>query len=304
MYRNLEILLIDDGSPDRCPERCDAWARKDSRIKVFHTENHGVSHARNVGLDQATGDYIGFVDPDDWVDPDMYQVMVETMLKENADVHGGGYVVEHLTRRELVLETGKPCVFSARQALREMFVVPKRPLFTWSLWDKLIRHELVTKLRFDETLALSEDQYFLWQVLTRANRFSYVPQFAYHYRMREGSATHQGLDRTKGTHLDAMQRIVREASAISDMDAETLHVLNMKYHQIANGVMKEILLQNRKDFQDVLLKEQKNLRKDFFACLREQGLSKLGTCYLALPNRLLWMLQPLLGHLRKSNTAI
>jgi len=90
MYRNLEILLIDDGSPDRCPELCDAWAKKDPRIRVFHTENRGVSHARNVGLDQATGDYIGFVDSDDWVDPDMYEVMVDAMLKGNADVHGGG----------------------------------------------------------------------------------------------------------------------------------------------------------------------------------------------------------------------
>lgn len=195
-------------------------------------------------------------------------------------------------------------MFSARHALREMFAVAKRPLFIWSLCDKLIRHDLVPKLRLDETLALSEDQYFLWQVMTKAERFSYVPQFAYHYRMREGSATHQGLDRAKGTYLDAMQRIVREASAMPDMDAETLHVLKMKYHQIAIGVMKEIVLQGRKDFNDILQEEQEKLREDFFPCLRERGISKLGTCYLALPNRLIWQLQPLLSLLKKSSAAI
>ena len=73
-YRSIEILLIDDGSSDGSFAICDEWAKKDQRIRVFHTENHGVSHARNVGLEQARGDYIGFVDSDDWIDLDMYRV--------------------------------------------------------------------------------------------------------------------------------------------------------------------------------------------------------------------------------------
>ena len=70
-YENLEIILVDDGSPDNCPSMCDKWAEKDSRIKVIHKENGGVSSARNAALYAATGDFIGFVDSDDWIEPDM-----------------------------------------------------------------------------------------------------------------------------------------------------------------------------------------------------------------------------------------
>ena len=70
-YMNLEIILVDDGSPDRCPEICDAYAKKDARIKVVHQINGGVSSARNTGLKASRGEYIGFVDPDDWVAPEM-----------------------------------------------------------------------------------------------------------------------------------------------------------------------------------------------------------------------------------------
>lgn len=83
-YNNLEIILIDDGSPDRCPEICDEWAKKDSRIKVIHKENGGAASARNAGLEIATGDYIGFVDSDDWIDKDMYEFLIK-QLPEDAD---------------------------------------------------------------------------------------------------------------------------------------------------------------------------------------------------------------------------
>ena len=76
-YQNLEIILVDDGSPDRCGEICDAWAAKDSRIRVIHKENGGLSDARNAGMAVATGKYMGFVDSDDYIAPDMYRLLLE-----------------------------------------------------------------------------------------------------------------------------------------------------------------------------------------------------------------------------------
>lgn len=76
-YKNLEIIMVDDGSPDNCPELCDQWQRKDVRIKVIHKKNGGLSDARNAGLDIASGEYIAFVDSDDFVDLDMYRSMIE-----------------------------------------------------------------------------------------------------------------------------------------------------------------------------------------------------------------------------------
>ena len=95
-YENLEIILVDDGSPDRCPEMCDRWAERDSRIKVFHQENRGLSAARNVGIANATGQYICFVDSDDFIDVDMVRRTYELAEKEQAElvVFGMGHASE------------------------------------------------------------------------------------------------------------------------------------------------------------------------------------------------------------------
>lgn len=294
-YQNLEILLIDDGSPDRCPEMCDNWAEKDSRVRVLHTDNHGVSHARNMGLDIATGDYIGFVDPDDWVDSDMYENMVEHIEHTGSDIHEGGCIFEFLKADDFRLEVGKPCVFSQRQAIMEMFSVKNKPLLIWSLCDKLFSRQIIGELRLDESLKLSEDQWFLWQVMRKITHYSYAPQFGYHYRMRDGSATHTPLKRSDGTYIDAMQRILDDSR---DMEVAIQSLLNMKYWQITLGVLKNILLTGNYDFADILESEQKKLRRNFIFCLQKPGISKWGTIFLSLPTAIVWKLRPLLIKLK------
>ena len=85
-YKNLEIILVDDGSKDRCSEICDLYARKDSRIKVIHKANGGLVSARKAGLETATGEYVGYVDGDDWIDPNFYASMAETILEYDSDI--------------------------------------------------------------------------------------------------------------------------------------------------------------------------------------------------------------------------
>ena len=85
-YKNIELLLIDDGSPDSSGDICDEYAEKDPRVRMFHKENGGVSSARNLGLDEAKGDYIGFVDSDDYIAPGMYEKLVELIEDNNADI--------------------------------------------------------------------------------------------------------------------------------------------------------------------------------------------------------------------------
>lgn len=85
-YKNLEIILVDDGSPDNSPAMCDAWAEKDDRVQVVHKKNGGVSSARNAGLDAANGAYIGFVDGDDYIEPDMYAQLLQAIQKDSSDM--------------------------------------------------------------------------------------------------------------------------------------------------------------------------------------------------------------------------
>ena len=89
-YSNLEIILIDDGSPDNCPTICDEWAERDERIVVIHKKNGGLSDARNIGLKIATGELVGFVDSDDWISPEMYQLLYENMLENDSDISACG----------------------------------------------------------------------------------------------------------------------------------------------------------------------------------------------------------------------
>ena len=97
-WRNLEIILVDDGSPDECGSICDVYAEKDPRIRVIHKENGGLSSARNAGLDTASGEYIGFVDSDDWIEPEMYARMLALMEKYDAKmVCAGRYDVDGRT---------------------------------------------------------------------------------------------------------------------------------------------------------------------------------------------------------------
>ena len=94
-YENFELILVDDGSPDGCGAICDRYAQQDPRVKVIHKENGGVSSARNAGLAQAKGEWIGWVDPDDWVDEDMYAYLMTAVLEEGADVAVCGRIEEY-----------------------------------------------------------------------------------------------------------------------------------------------------------------------------------------------------------------
>ena len=91
-YKNLEIILVDDGSPDNCPKMCDDYAEKDSRIKVVHKENGGLSDARNVGMEVATGEYVSFIDSDDYISLDFYETLLETIVDNDSDVVECGVV--------------------------------------------------------------------------------------------------------------------------------------------------------------------------------------------------------------------
>lgn len=98
--RDIEIILIDDGSQDCCGEICDEYARKDNRIKVYHTNNGGLAAARNYGIEKATGEYIGFADSDDWIEPDMFEVLLSQAEKHKAEIAICGCYYEYLGKTE------------------------------------------------------------------------------------------------------------------------------------------------------------------------------------------------------------
>ncbi len=181
-YGDLEILLIDDGSPDRCGEICDEYARTDGRVRVFHTENRGVSAARNLGLKEATGEYIGFVDPDDRIEPDMYDILFRRLEETGADISMCGVLREYSS-------------FVRTQAFEDTLYTGEEALTAWldrklnsEVWNRLYRKELLENISFPEEKTY-EDISFSLETLAASRSVAMTRALEYHYRHRPGSIT-------------------------------------------------------------------------------------------------------------------
>jgi len=194
-YKDIEIILVDDGSPDNCGKICDDYASKDLRVKVIHQPNAGVSAARNAGLSVARGEYIGFCDPDDFVAPDMFQTLFDAIKKHGADLGACGY---NYYSEEYILDT------SRLYQLRENEIMSRRDIYSkLSDMPPTLRHGVVTKLfkasiigdlRFDVRLKSAEDGDFLLNYIKRVNTAVFVHRPLYMNLVRDGSATHGGLN--------------------------------------------------------------------------------------------------------------
>ena len=143
-YRNLEIILINDGSTDKSGRICDAWASKDPRIKVLHTSNQGIAAARNCGLHIAHGDYIGFADPDDWVEPDMFEKLAGSLEQYNADIAICGFEEKWPDYSVLKVSESFRC-YTKEEALRELILDRNMQNYAW---NKLFRRKCVPDAPF------------------------------------------------------------------------------------------------------------------------------------------------------------
>ena len=186
-WRNLEILLVDDGSPDRSGEICDGYGRRDPRIRVFHVPHGGVSAVRNFALDRAGGEWIGFVDGDDWVEPEMYEALLRNAAEHGATVSVCGYGVEFPEKTVAVGGSGETLVFSGPRELIEEYY-RKRSFSTINCTKLFHRSFFAQGVRFPEGRNY-EDSYTLVELCLRANRLVYEGRVLYHYRQRRGSIT-------------------------------------------------------------------------------------------------------------------
>lgn len=196
-YKNLELILVDDGSPDKSPEMCDGFAKKDSRVKVIHKKNGGVSTARNAGLEVAAGDYIAFVDSDDWIEPDMYQKMMAAAESYDCDVVMCDCVKDFPDHSEVYTHDIRSGFYDAAQLKKEYYphlLIMENVEYpaTISNWTLLWRSTLNTSnQRYQAGVRYSEDLLFGAKLLRNASSFCYLKGEAYyHYVMNPSSATH------------------------------------------------------------------------------------------------------------------
>lgn len=184
-YRNLEILLIDDGSTDGTGELCEELAKEDARIFVYHKENGGSSSARNLGLEKARGDYLGFVDSDDYISPEMYELLLQGIVKYDTSVAqiGRDELDEQGNRLpDICVPPSRPEIISHRDFLKELLMHRG----DCSFCTKLFRRELLQDKWFP-TGALNEDFHFLVQMLPEIGDIVSLPEQTYHVFYRMGS---------------------------------------------------------------------------------------------------------------------
>lgn len=196
-YRNLEIILVDDGSPDNCGAMCDAWAEKDSRIQVIHKENGGLSDARNAGMAAATGGYIAFVDSDDWIHRDFLSAMHREIWDKESQIAACDVCFIQPGEPEPMADSASEGqLFSAEDALATLL---RGETFRAVAWNKLYARSVLEGECFPVG-KLHEDEFFTYRILAKAARLVYLPVPMYFYLQRSGSIMRSASIR----HLDSL----------------------------------------------------------------------------------------------------
>lgn len=193
-YTDFELILVDDGSPDKSPEICDKYAELDKRVVVIHQKNAGVSAARNAGLENAKGEYIGFVDPDDWIAPKMYEQMIFAMEGSNADLAICGYDYydeDYHVDEQRRYKVRSNEVVDQREIMNRFSDMP--PSIRHGVCNKLFKNNLLHTQRFINGLHSSEDVYFLNEYVQKIQSTVIVHHPYYKNLVHQGSATHGGL---------------------------------------------------------------------------------------------------------------
>lgn len=280
-YSNLEIILVDDGSPDNCPAICDSWAARDNRIKVIHKENGGSAQARNIALDVANGTYIAFADSDDMMNVDMIRNLYHIANEHGIDIVECDYST---VENEALLQSGFSCTvkyFEPQVAMAEHI---RDHFFKQVIWNKLYRAEIIQNIRFVEGKVI-DDEFWTYRALGNAQKLARIDRQLYFYRQQDDSIMHQHYSLNRLASIEAkverlefikdkmppLERIARLNLFGSCIYAGQMSLMYLQQEQLASakGMINEALKANKPSFTECLRAEGSNkvwflLAKMFF----------------------------------------
>lgn len=252
-YKDLEIILVDDGSPDRCGQICDDYAQKDSRIRVIHKENAGLSSARNAGLGVASGEYLMFVDSDDYISADAAQVLQERMLQDGSDMVIG----KHINTYDNEETDGEFCEWMTDAVLSKQDVfsqLGERNYYALAAWCKLYRKGLFDNLRYPP-LSCGEDVWTFPQIIEKCRKISVVDKTVYSYYQRADSIMHV---RSERIILDDLKAVLSLSRFLWEKGFE-----KSARRWFAIGIDKTMKLKNKQNgrtvFKDIFSTEERKM---------------------------------------------
>lgn len=254
-YKNIEIILVDDGSTDNSAEVLDKYSKLDKRIKIIHKNNEGVSKARNIGLNESQGKYITFVDGDDTVDENYVEFLYRSMIDNKADISICGH--RDIKNENIIFETKDYIKLSNNvEALKMLF---ETNYFSTTIWAKMYKRELFKENRFDETVAVAEDLDLLYRVFEKA-KVIYINTKEKHYNtlIRNGSASRKGYNQNWKKAVEVAEKIVNNTK---DKFPDIKFYAIKRYIRINFACIKMILSDGNKEYYKEIKTFTKNIKK-------------------------------------------
>jgi glycosyltransferase involved in cell wall biosynthesis len=274
-FTDFELILVNDGSTDQSGTICDEYEAKDERVKVIHKENGGQSSARNRGIEAARGDLLGFVDSDDWIHKEMFEILYKKLIETNSDItacnlmqynkDSSGHLYSSNTNDEL---------FNRDAAMRELYLNER---LTFSPCNKLYKKELLEEIRFKEGYIL-EDMDFAYRIIHQVDRVYYTGKALYYYRYNEKSTMRKAFSKKRLDEFDVRknmylfyrehyQEIADEVYAEWFLTGLMLYINIEKYFQNEKAQYKYLLNMDRKALTTLVLKKNYNRKKKILLAL-------------------------------------
>ncbi len=251
-YPDFEVICIDDGSKDNAGKICDVYRKRDDRIRVYHTENHGVSYARNYGLSLMTGRWFCFVDSDDWIEPNYIERMYELATEKRCELVACGvdkayeYVmgVKEKTEEIFLFETSNECIRN--------FICDDNSMQGFT-WNKLFNARKFGGIRFDETVKVNEDCLYIYQIMSVCERACLTTLPLYHWYLRPDSACHK---RAKKADFRAAEVFLQLYDKLTGNDMEEARSV-LRYNYMTSVVQVLLFAKYEKGNAEVTLAKKR-----------------------------------------------
>ena len=229
-YKNLEILLINDGSTDYSLDICNSYEKKDKRIKVIHKKNGGLSDSRNAGITVATGKYIAFVDSDDWIDTKMYETLLEAAMKNEADMVKCGIIETNGVAEEKITFSDVKIINNEQHKAFENYFNG----ILWTLaWNGLYKKELAKKVKFPDNV-VHEDNYSSGMFLYLAKKVLVIPFCGNYYRFNDSGISKGGVKKPLDKIL-AISKLKKDLLALGFSDKKLDWKLSVEFYHFVRG---------------------------------------------------------------------
>jgi glycosyltransferase involved in cell wall biosynthesis len=295
----MEVILVDDGSSDGSGAICDEYAIRDSRIKVIHKENGGVSRARNTALNVITGDYVAFVDSDDTIYPEMLEKLYGNLIENNAEISVCDFFLVYPDKKAHQNPDGLLMNFNAGEAIETILLGRE---FQGHLCNKLFKAEVLEGLRFDEDIYVFEDMLYVIKAILKCKNVFFDSTPLYDYYMREGSALHATFNYRRYSAHTACLRILEEISNSDVENKESLCRCAYTATLVCNTVFLQKLYYDKASRREFCKIIRGNIKKYFkFEYLKPLSfVQKSGIVIARISTRLFFMFVPIKNKIKNN----